>query len=1078
MAKKNKRKNMKKILVVEDESIVAMDITNMLENLGYQTMGHFSSGEKAIEKIEKEKPDLILMDIILKGKIDGITAAGIIQKKFRLPVVYVSAFTDKEKLDRAKLTKPFGYLVKPFEERELNTIIEMALYKKNAEDALINRDKIMEAVSFIAKQLQLMSDIKKRSSLILERLGKAANVCRVYIYKNHMDENGDLLTSNEFEWIASGIKPEINNPDNQNFSFHKQNHDRWVDELSQGNAISGLIKDFPEHERRILQKQNIQSIMCVPIFVDRDWWGFIGFHECDNERIWSTAEIDALKAAADIVGTAIYRKRSDNALLKSEEKYRLLVESSGQIIFSLDKEGKVLFSNKISAKTFGFNSDYAIGKKLHDLVPIAFADEQISHINKVIKSGVTIITEQSVKVNDLIQWYETRIFPLKNKNNSYDSSLLIANNITERKNAENEIIKSHDRFLKILDSMDAGISICDLETHNILFMNKNLKDNYKGKNNKCCALYNQDTDKSCEFCFNMDGKDADSRTYKELFEYYDEKLNKWYSISNKEIEWIDSKTVKLETRTDITPIRQADNAINLLMKSISEATGQELFDTLLQNLCKWLNVEFGVISRIKHNYVETIALLEGKEIIHGGKESLKGLSFDEYAAEKFFYIPEGMQKKFPENEKLKKMNAEGCVSIPIFSQKGKITGFLSALSTKKIEIPEKTEEVMTIMAARIRSEIKRIEAESKVRFSRDQLKKIIDSTSELIISVNNTGLITEWNDAIAAITGIQKKKMIMQNVFRDNIPDELASLMNIIKSTLKNKKSLSIENEIKDINKNAKVFLSSTSLLKGENNNIEGVVLMAKDITDQREILHNFLPGRSYISFNESFTEIIDIFNSFSDHYSLLFVSRGNPPDNLSPKVQCILMTRDDVNPDNLSQRILKEIKEFILTNKQTAILINRFDYFEHTQSFHEMLKFIYQLNDLMVNTNNILIAHTLKECFDEKKLTFLKDEFNEMPSKTPLELHIKPEKLEILRFIEKKNNEHSTVNYTTISKEYNISRLTVRRWLKEMQLKGLIRVKAIGKIKTVFNTERGRYLISQTPDKIKKNESVSMITK
>jgi len=118
-----------RVMVVEDESVVAIDIGQRLETLGYTVTDIVSSGEKAIEKAGKDRPDLILMDIVLKGKIDGIEAANQIYNKYDIPVVYLTAYSDEKTLERAKQTGPFGYIIKPFEDRELHSVIEVGLYK-------------------------------------------------------------------------------------------------------------------------------------------------------------------------------------------------------------------------------------------------------------------------------------------------------------------------------------------------------------------------------------------------------------------------------------------------------------------------------------------------------------------------------------------------------------------------------------------------------------------------------------------------------------------------------------------------------------------------------------------------------------------------------------------------------------------------------------------------------------------------------------------------------------------------------------------------------------------------------------
>jgi diguanylate cyclase (GGDEF)-like protein/PAS domain S-box-containing protein len=129
-----------RILIVEDEGLIARDIENMLKNAGYEVSGVVSSGEEAIEEADKSQPDLILMDIILRGDMDGVEAAEKIREHLNIPVIYLTAHTDENTLERAKLTEPQGYTLKPVEQKELLTVIEMALYKHQMEMKLRERE--------------------------------------------------------------------------------------------------------------------------------------------------------------------------------------------------------------------------------------------------------------------------------------------------------------------------------------------------------------------------------------------------------------------------------------------------------------------------------------------------------------------------------------------------------------------------------------------------------------------------------------------------------------------------------------------------------------------------------------------------------------------------------------------------------------------------------------------------------------------------------------------------------------------------------------------------------------------------
>src|SRR4029450_11132106 len=125
-----------RILVVEDQRLIAADIENTLKKLGYVVVGSVSSGEDAIRESDRLRPELVLMDVRLRGEMDGIQAAEIIRDRFTVPVVYLTAYADEETILRAKKTTPFGYLVKPFNERELRATIEIAFYTHRMERTL------------------------------------------------------------------------------------------------------------------------------------------------------------------------------------------------------------------------------------------------------------------------------------------------------------------------------------------------------------------------------------------------------------------------------------------------------------------------------------------------------------------------------------------------------------------------------------------------------------------------------------------------------------------------------------------------------------------------------------------------------------------------------------------------------------------------------------------------------------------------------------------------------------------------------------------------------------------------------
>ena len=134
------------ILIVEDEQIVATELREMLTSLGYRIVATASTGSEALARTEETQPDLILMDIRIKGEMDGIETAGKITDRWDIPIIYLTAHADRETLRRAKLTGPMGYVLKPFSERELQIAIEMAIYKHGMESQLKEQKRRLSAM--------------------------------------------------------------------------------------------------------------------------------------------------------------------------------------------------------------------------------------------------------------------------------------------------------------------------------------------------------------------------------------------------------------------------------------------------------------------------------------------------------------------------------------------------------------------------------------------------------------------------------------------------------------------------------------------------------------------------------------------------------------------------------------------------------------------------------------------------------------------------------------------------------------------------------------------------------------------
>ena len=238
---------------------------------------------------------------------------------------------------------------------------------KRVEKELRRRDTILEALATATKRVLEVTSFDEGIQNMLEQLGQATQVSRVYVFENHLSNDGTLLTSQRYEWVAPSITPQIDNPDTQNFPWVAGGMERWVEILNRGETVQGYVKDFPQSEREILSPQGIKSIVVVPIFIDKGWWGFVGFDECLTEREWSVAETEALKASAGTLGGFIQRKRVEEALRRAhdelqarvEERTAKLMEANEQLRKQITEHKRAEMELRESEERFRKAFDYA-----------------------------------------------------------------------------------------------------------------------------------------------------------------------------------------------------------------------------------------------------------------------------------------------------------------------------------------------------------------------------------------------------------------------------------------------------------------------------------------------------------------------------------------------------------------------------------------------------------------------------------------------------------------------------------------------------------------------------------------------
>ncbi len=153
------------ILIVEDEGVIALQIESALQRMGHSVVGIYASGEKALESMETARPDLVLMDIKIQGRLDGIEVADRIRKQYNIPIIYITAHSEESTIERVKLTEPYGYLLKPVSQKELQIAVEMVLYKAKIDreraELTLELQKALEKVKLLSGLLPICCHCKR-----------------------------------------------------------------------------------------------------------------------------------------------------------------------------------------------------------------------------------------------------------------------------------------------------------------------------------------------------------------------------------------------------------------------------------------------------------------------------------------------------------------------------------------------------------------------------------------------------------------------------------------------------------------------------------------------------------------------------------------------------------------------------------------------------------------------------------------------------------------------------------------------------------------------------------------------------
>jgi PAS domain S-box-containing protein len=271
------------------------------------------------------------------------------------------------------------------------------------------------------------------------------------------------------------------------------------------------------------------------------------------------------------------RKRAEEALRASEERYRGLTEASPDQIFIIGRDDTMKYANTAALKMFHLPAGEVIGRSRKDLFPPDIANEQGIDIRKVFNTGEKVRKEESIRFGGQEFWIDTNLVPLKDEAGHINAVLGIARDITTRKRAEEEMKQSFERFKTVMDSIDALVYVTDMQTFEILFLNKYGKDVWGEVEGKVCWMTIQSGQTGpCPFCTNdrlVDANGLPAGTYS--WEFRNTVNGRWYDCRDSAIRWLDGRIVRLEIATDITDRKRVEEALRA-----SEQRSEKLLEAL------------------------------------------------------------------------------------------------------------------------------------------------------------------------------------------------------------------------------------------------------------------------------------------------------------------------------------------------------------------------------------------------------------------------------------------------------------------------------------------------------------------
>jgi PAS domain S-box-containing protein len=319
---------------------------------------------------------------------------------------------------------------------------------------------MLAAVAYSAERLLLAPDWRDAIDDVLMHLGVAAGVSRAYLIQVGPPDTGYRATQIA-EWCAPGVSSQFENPTLRGASLTDAGFSRWVRLMSSRATVHGTVSAFPQDERGELRRQEIRSIAAFPVFVDGEWWSFIGFDDCVDEREWTALELDSLRAAAGMLGAAEQAGRAETRRRDAESRYQRLVEQNPGVTYteSHDPEGgRFTFISPQLHELLGYAPDLPLGDRDWWWSHVHPEDrDEAQAANRISFSRGTDFdqTYRMRMADDTWAWVRDKVRPVRDEDGQilYWQGFLVG--VTDRVETEERLREAEARFRAMVERIPA-----------------------------------------------------------------------------------------------------------------------------------------------------------------------------------------------------------------------------------------------------------------------------------------------------------------------------------------------------------------------------------------------------------------------------------------------------------------------------------------------------------------------------------------------------------------------------------------------------------------------------------------------